>query len=190
MQYFDSIVPNEQLRQHFRPTFLHKVVGLFHRVRGVQLQKNVLIEKGVLLLRYPRKIFLGEDVIVKRGSQICPCCPEASISIGGRTTIGFYTLMYATSEIHIGADCMIAPFVYIVDSDHAIKSGTSINRQKNICAPISIGSDVWIGAHAVILKGVRIGDGAVIAAGSVVKIDVPANAIVGGVPAKIIGKRS
>ena len=53
-------------------------------------------------------------------------------------------------------------------------------------APIKIGNDVWIGAHATILAGVTIGNGAVIAAGAVVTKDVPANMVVGGVPAKII----
>lgn len=85
---------------------------------------------------------------------------------------------------------MIAPFVYIVDSDHGINLGTPMNLQKNISRPILIGSDVWIGAHSIILSGVKIGDGAVIAAGSVINQDVPANTIVGGVPAKIIKERS
>ncbi|MGE3149656.1 MAG: acyltransferase [Pseudorhodoplanes sp.] len=109
--------------------------------------------------------------------------------IGDRTTIGFYSLLYATAGITVGRDCMIAPFVYIVDSDHGIAAGTPMNRQANVAAPISIGSDVWIGAHAIILSGVTIGDGAIVAAGAVVREDVEPNAIVGGVPAKQIGMR-
>ena len=53
-------------------------------------------------------------------------------------------------------------------------------------APVKIGNNVWIGAHATILAGVTVGDNAVVAAGAVVTKDVPANAVVGGVPAKII----
>ena len=53
-------------------------------------------------------------------------------------------------------------------------------------APVEIGNGVWVGAHATILSGVTIGDNAVIAAGAVVTKDVPANAVAGGVPAKII----
>lgn len=84
---------------------------------------------------------------------------------------------------------MIAPFVYIVDSDHGIERTLPMNRQPNIVEPIVIGSDVWIGAHAVILRGVTVGKGAIIASGAVVKHDVPAYSIVGGVPARVIGER-
>ena len=61
--------------------------------------------------------------------------------------------------------------------------------QPNVATPIRIGNDVWIGAHAVILSGVTIGDGAVVAAGAVVHQDVMPYAIVGGVPARVLGER-
>ncbi|NET30847.1 MAG: hypothetical protein F6K19_02435, partial [Cyanothece sp. SIO1E1] len=64
-----------------------------------------------------------------------------------------------------------------------------INKQPNQTAAIEIGDDVWIGTGAKILKGVRIGIGAVIAAGALVKDDVEAYAIVGGIPAKKISER-
>lgn len=84
---------------------------------------------------------------------------------------------------------MIAPFVYIVDSDHGLQREKKMNLQPNSARPISIGNDVWIGAHCVILPGVKIHDGAVIAAGAVVREDVPPYMIVGGVPAKPLGER-
>lgn len=84
---------------------------------------------------------------------------------------------------------MIAPFVYLVDSDHGIDKGTKMNQQPNQTAPIKIGSDVWIGTGAKILKGVTIGDGAIIAAGAVVKDSVEPYKIVGGIPAKTISER-
>lgn len=127
--------------------------------------------------------------MVKSGAHVCPCNPQASISIGARTTIGFHTFIYATSDIEIGSDCMIAPFAYVVDSNHGIRAGVPMNRQPNTARPIRIGNDVWIGAHAVILSGVNIADGAIVAAGSVVRDDVLSNVIVGGVPAKVIGVR-
>jgi acetyltransferase-like isoleucine patch superfamily enzyme len=60
----------------------------------------------------------------------------------------------------------------------------------HVMAPVTIGDDVWIGAHAVVTGGVEIGRGAVVAAGAVVTRDVPPHAIVGGVPAMVIGERS
>lgn len=83
-------------------------------------------------------------------------------------------------SISIGEDACISNDVVIRDNDaHTIDSNPSV-------APIIIGNHVWIGTRALILKGVTIGDGAIIAAGAVVTHDVPAHTLVGGVPAKII----
>ena len=162
----------------------------WHNQRGVALGRNVMLESEAKLLRFPKNIIIGDDVIIKSGSHLCPCQPSAILKIGARTTIGFNTLIYSSEQILIGDDCMIAPFVYIVDSDHGIDRNILMNRQKNQTEPIIIGSDVWIGAHAVILKGVSLGDGAVVAAGSVVREDVLPYSIVGGVPARVIGERT
>ena len=79
--------------------------------------------------------------------------------------------------------------MYIIDDNHRIKKGVNINLQDHDKAPIKIGNDVWIGAKAMILKGVTIGDGAIIAAGSIVTKNVESNAVYGGMPAKKISER-
>lgn len=84
-------------------------------------------------------------------------------------------------EIQIGHEVAIAHNVIIRDSDSHQLSG-----QKNKSLPIKIGNHVWIGMNAIVLKGVTIGDGAVIAAGSVVTHDVPPRTLAAGVPAKVI----
>ncbi len=85
-------------------------------------------------------------------------------------------------EISIGNDVAISENVTIWDSDaHQI-----MRKEKQMTQPISIGNHVWIGTNATILKGVTIGDGAIIAAGSVVTKDIPAGCLAAGVPAKVI----
>jgi acetyltransferase-like isoleucine patch superfamily enzyme len=185
-----ALLPNTQLRAHLRRTTGHRLRQAWHGFRGVQLGRNVFIDRSVELLRYPQHISIGDDVVVKAGAHLCPCRSDARVKVGARTTIGFYTLIYASSLIEIGSDCMIAPFVYLVDSDHGMQRGVPMNQQSNVAVPIRIGSDVWIGAHSVILKGVTIGDGAVVAAGAVVREDVAPNTIVGGVPARMLAVRS
>lgn len=180
---------NAQLRDHLPSPFGTRAQWYWYRLRGAQLASGALIFHGAKLLRHPRNIRIGADAIVKSGSHICPCNTRATVSIGERSTIGFYCLLYASQEITIGDDCMIAPFVYIVDSNHGLAANVRMNRQANTTSPVRIGNDVWLGAHSVILPGVTIGDGAIIAAGAVVNQAVEANTIVGGVPATQIGNR-
>ena len=128
-------------------------------------------------------------MVLKSGARLCACNEGATIRIGENTTVGYHTYLFASEGISIGDNCLIAPFVYLVDSDHSIARDQLINRQANQTAPISIGNDVWIGTGAKILKGVTIGEGAVIAAGALVKDDVAPYTIVGGIPAKKISER-
>jgi acetyltransferase-like isoleucine patch superfamily enzyme len=84
-------------------------------------------------------------------------------------------------SIEIGHHVIIGPDVIVRDSDnHKLSHAVSAS------APIEIGNDVWIGQRAIVLKGAKIGDGAVIAAGAVVTGEVPPRTLVGGVPAKVI----
>lgn len=151
--------------------------------------KGVFFEPGVSLMRFPENIFLGSQMVLKTGARLCACNEQAIIRIGENTTVGYHTYLFASAGISIGDNCLIAPFVYLVDSDHSIDRQELINRQPNQTAPISVGNDVWIGTGAKILKGVTIGDGAVIAAGALVKDDVAPYTIVGGIPAKKISER-
>jgi len=106
------------------------------------------------------------------------------ISIGNNTRVNAFSKLISSQEIKIGSDCLIAQNVMIRDND-GHKIGTK-EENKNWIKPVNIGNNVWIGERATILKGVTIGDGAVIAAGSVVTQDVAPKTIVAGVPAKEI----
>jgi acetyltransferase-like isoleucine patch superfamily enzyme len=166
-----------------------KFRAIFKSFQLRRLGKRVYIDKNVKIMRFARNTSLGDDVVIKEGARLCVCNQNASISIGSRTTIGYNVFIFASSNIDIGSDCLIAPFVYIVDSDHGIEKQFRINEQSNKMGPINIGKDVWIASSVTILRGVRIGEGAVIAANSVVNCSVPPYEIWGGSPAVKIGER-
>jgi acetyltransferase-like isoleucine patch superfamily enzyme len=178
-----------QLRKHTKTSLRNRFRWWWQKQRLGFLGRGVHIDKNVDLMRFPKNIYIQQNAMLKEGSKLCACNAQAQIRIGANTTFGYYSFLFASSSIQIGDNCLIAPFVYLVDTDHDIKRDQLINSQANISAPIVIGNDVWIGTGAKILKGVTIGDGAVIAAGAVVKESVDAYAIVGGIPAKKISER-
>lgn len=178
-----------QLRKHLKFTWKNRLRAFMQRRRLGHLGMRVFIDRNVQLLRFPKNIRIRDEVVIKEGAKICSCNEHAMISIGERTTVGYNTLIFSSRSIEIGSDCLIAPFVYIVDSDHGIKMDMNINLQPNVSSPIKIGNDVWIANGVSILKGVQIGNGAVIAANSVVTSNVPPFSIYGGSPAKKIGER-
>ncbi|NVK04788.1 MAG: acyltransferase [Flavobacteriia bacterium] len=178
-----------QLRQHLKFRWIHRWRAFRQSNRLGALGSNTWIDKRVEFMRFPKSISIGEEVVVKEGARVCACNANAKVSIGARTTIGYHNFIFASSGIEIGADCLIAPFVYIVDSNHKTDRLELINRQPNETAPIRIGDGAWIASNVTILKGVTIGEGAVVAANSVVNKDIPAFEIWGGSPAVKIGER-
>lgn len=109
---------------------------------------------------------------------------HSSLILGHQTRINSGTRVSSSSTVVLGEDCRVGFDVIIMDNDyhHVIIDGD----ERPSCRPITIGDHVWIGARAIILKGVTIGSGSVIAAGSVVTKDVPPNSLVGGSPMKIL----
>lgn len=178
-----------QFKKHTKFNILNYLRYYKQKLRIGKCGKKIYIEKNVQLLRHPKNILLGDNIYLKEGVKICSCNQNAKIEIGNQTTIGYYTFIFSSEMISIGSNCMIAPFVYIVDSNHGTDLGKPMNQQNNVTVPIKIGSDVWIGSHSSILKGVTIGDGAIIASGSVVTKNVEPFSIVGGIPATKIKNR-
>lgn len=114
------------------------------------------------------------------------------IAVGAGSHIGEYSTIWAgnsTGRITLGKKCLLAPRVTITASNYGIVQGTPVMDQPKIERDIVIGDDVWLGINTVVVAGVTIGDGAIVAAGAVVTKDVPPQAIVAGVPAKVIGVR-
>jgi acetyltransferase-like isoleucine patch superfamily enzyme len=107
--------------------------------------------------------------------------PGAAVSIGDGTHFSGDSRVICAESISIGAGCAVAWGVLIMDADfHTIADRATAD------IPIAVGDHVWIGAGAMILKGVSVGDGAIVAAGAVVTRDVPAGAIAAGNPARIV----
>ncbi len=139
----------------------------------------------MLLLR-----MFGAKLLVKRGSYVS-IQPRVSIAspwnlhIGDLSSIGGNSWVYALDKITIGEKTCIGEYVKLLTGYHDITTWNFQFRTK----PITIGSCVWIATGAIVLPGVTIGDGAVVAAGAVVTKDVDPWTVVGGNPAKFIKKR-
>jgi acetyltransferase-like isoleucine patch superfamily enzyme len=113
-----------------------------------------------------------------------------SIRIAQHVWLGPYVVIYGHGGVEIGEHTLVSMHCTILSSNHAVPAiGQLIRNTADELLPTKIGRDVWIGANAVILGGVRIGDGAVVAAGAVVTKDVEAGAVVAGVPARLVRKR-
>ena len=104
----------------------------------------------------------------------------ARLKIGRKCSIGDRTEIHCGESVAIGDRVIIAWDCNILDRDYH-----SVDAMEERTAPVSIGNDVWIGCRSIVLKGVSIGDGAIVAAGSVVTRDVPAHTLVAGNPAQI-----
>lgn len=113
------------------------------------------------------------------------------LTIGDNCFIGEYSHISASNKITIGNGLLTGRFVLIIDNNHGYTNGTQkhlqpSHRDVTSNGPIIIGNNVWIAEKACIMGGVTIGDGAIIAANSVVTHDVPPFSVVGGIPAKVI----
>lgn len=126
------------------------------------------------------------NFLMTAGPFYIKCTDKAEITIGDNCFFNHNCSLTAAENIVIGNQCMFANNFVVVDHDHDRKDGKILKEL--VSAPVKIGNNVWCGANVTVLKGVTIGDGAVIAAGSVVNRDVAAYSVVAGVPARKISK--
>ncbi len=141
----------------------------FHAVE--RFSPNVVLELergGMLELGSRVRMHSGCKLKVRKGAKAV---------VGGGVSLNYGCMLLCRQEIRIGQGSEFGPNVLIYDHDHDFRCEGGIRAGKYRCAPVTIGKDCWIGANTVILRGVTIGDRAVIAAGSVVTKDVPADTI-------------
>ena len=176
--------------------------------------KGVIFGANVVL-RHPQKISIGDNAIIDDnvmidakgldnagiilenevfiGRNSILSCKGGNITLKERVNIGFNCEVYSSSTVEIGADTLLAAYTYIVGggSYNLDRKDIPISKQPDFEGKggIFIGQGTWIGAHCVILDGVRIGTGSVIAAGAVVNKEIPPMSIAAGIPAKVIKER-
>ena len=189
MNNSDQLIIQNQLRNHYKPNFFNYLRRIILLRKCGHLGPDIIVERNVQVLRYTKNISIGKKVILKEGNKLCSTNLEATIKIGNNTTLGYHTMIFSSKSITIGNNCMIAPFCYLIDSNHQIKKDILLNQQPMIAKNIIIKDDVWLGTGVKILLGTKISKGAVVAAGSIVNKDIPAYEIHAGIPAKKIGER-
>jgi acetyltransferase-like isoleucine patch superfamily enzyme len=115
---------------------------------------------------------------------------EGVISIGAKTVLGQECTISSYQRVSIGRECVVADRVMLIDFDHGVVEVERPIRLQGIYKrDVLVGNNVWIGYGACVLRGVTVGDNAVIGTNAVVTRDVPANAVVAGVPARVIRMR-
>jgi len=133
-------------------------------------------------IRFGRFVWIGDGTKIR--------CHEGVVEIEEKTVMGQECTISAYQRVRIGEQCVIADRAMFIDFDHGIVEVERPIRLQGIYKrDVEVGNNVWIGYGACILRGVSVGDNSVIGTNSVVTKDVPANAIVGGVPARIIRMR-
>jgi acetyltransferase-like isoleucine patch superfamily enzyme len=134
------------------------------------------------------KIRFGRFVWVGDGTKIR--CHGGEVVIGQKTVLGQECTISAYRRVRIGEQCVIADRAMFIDFDHGVVEVERPIRVQGIyMREVEVGSNVWIGYGACVLRGVRVGDNSVLGTSAVVTKDVPANAVVGGIPAKLIRMR-
>ncbi len=151
--------------------------GPFFLGRGLELKIEPAGE-----IRFGRFVWIGDGAKIR--------CHEGVVEIGEKTVMGQECTISAYQRVRIGNECVIADRAMFIDFDHGmVEVERPIRLQGIYKRDVEVGNNVWIGYGACILRGVSVGDNAVVGTNSVVTKDVPANAVVGGIPARIIRMR-
>ena len=179
-----------RIRERAGNLILRPVRRAYWSLQGMQIGKGTTFSS--IHVTWPHQVRIGKNCRIEHDVYFHfdgIYSPGPTIVIGDDCFIGSGCEFNVTTGIEIGNKVLIASGCRFVDHNHGIAPGLPMGDQPGTAARISVENETWIGANAVILEGVSIGSGAVVAAGAVVTRPVPANAIVGGVPAKVLRYR-
>jgi len=172
---------------------------------------RLLLRLGWLKLRFRRRLvtdgicFVGPGVTleIQRGARLvlgrwswvghgCKIrVHEGEVRIGAKTVMGQECTVSAFQRVAIGRECVIADRVMLIDFDHGVvEVDRPIRLQGIYKRDVEVGHNCWVGYGACILRGVKVGDNAVVGTSAVVTKDVPDNAVVAGIPARVIRMRA
>jgi acetyltransferase-like isoleucine patch superfamily enzyme len=157
----------------------------------IHLHHGVYLDQATYLHACPAGIEIGENAIVMHGAILHVYnfrgLPHSGIKIGRDSLIGEYSVIRGQGGVKIGDRVYTSPFTQIIAVNHVFSDPEKPFIEQGITAEgIIIEDDVWLGSGCIVTDGVRIGNGAVVAAGAVVTKDVPAHAVVAGVPARVV----
>ena len=175
----------------------HKYVLLALRLGWWKLRLGRRLSlRGMAFIGPGCKLEVGRSAVLELGrwswvGHGCKLrCHEGVVSIGAKSVLGQECTISAFQHVSIGRECVVADRVMMIDFDHGMAEvERPIRRQGIYKRDVHVGNNVWIGYGACILRGITIGDNAVVGANAVVTHDVPANAVVAGVPARLIRMR-
>ncbi len=133
-------------------------------------------------VRFGRFVWIGDGTKIR--------CHEGEVEIGAKTVIGQECTISAYRLVRIGEQCVIADRAMFIDFDHGVvEVERPIRLQGIYMRDVAVGSNVWVGYGACVLRGVNVGDNAILGTSTVVTRDIPANAVVAGIPARILRMR-
>lgn len=159
-------------------------VKILGRADEISIGRDCQIDDGAILdFRFGGSIVLGNRVTVRSGAILSP--HGGSIRLDDDSGVNHYTILYGHGGLSIGKFVRFAAHCLVIPANHGFDDLTKpISIQALTMQGITIGDDVWVGGHCTILDGVTIGNGAVVAAGSVVSKNVDPQSIIAGVPAR------
>lgn len=166
---------------------LRAALTLHPKLRGARVGAGSYVSPRATLREHNR-IVIGGRTLVGRHVELIP--QHGSIQIGNDCSVNNFVIMYGAGGITIHDECRIATGVVIVAFNHNFTDAQQpIHSQPVSAQGVLVESDVWIGARAILLDGVTVGQGSVIGAGSVVTRDVPEYCVVAGNPARFLRRR-
>jgi acetyltransferase-like isoleucine patch superfamily enzyme len=180
---------NNMLNRHYARLLVRYALLKLRYGRRLQTDGICFVCPGVHLevgrgatLRIGRWAWIGDGTKIR--------VHEGEVSIGAKTVMGQECTISAYQHVEIGRECIVADRVMLIDFDHGVVEVERPIRLQGIYKrDVRVGHNVWIGYGACILRGVTVGNNSIVGTSTVVTRDVPENAVVGGIPARVLRMR-